>query len=143
MRFRRKKRLEMSSLDSAKELKTAQSQSLISSSPPLPSSTSTLPTGTNLESLVDICCQQQGHQRQDGDEMGAEAEEGDGEDEDEEHLSPVLRGIQQIAETASAEEIVGFQSVLRNLANAWRRGKQPVVVAPKGDDSQVEENVKH
>ncbi|KAL5967428.1 hypothetical protein TSMEX_004902 [Taenia solium] len=145
MRFRRKKRLEMSSMDSTKELKTAKSQSLLSSSTPLPSSTSTLPIGTNLESLVDICCQQQGHQRGDGDELEAEAEaeEGEGEDEDEEHLSPVLQDIQQIAGTAPTEEIVGFRSVIRNLANAWRRGQQPVVVVPKGDGSQVEENVAH
>ncbi|EUB61010.1 Glycerophosphodiester phosphodiesterase gde1 [Echinococcus granulosus] len=131
MRFRRKKRLERSSLNSTEELKSVQAQSLLPSSPLLPSSTSTLPTGAKLESLVDICCQQQIHQRLDGEAPEVEAEEGEEEDEDEGVLSPALQDIQQIAEAAPAEEIVGIQSVLRNLANAWQGGQQPVVVVPK------------
>ena len=129
MRIRRRKRLEMLGLNSTtpstveEETKAPQSQSHLPAS--------TVSTGANLKSLVDICCQQQNQDSEEEEDVdGIEA-----------GLSPVLQDIQHIAATAPAEEVVGFQSALRNLANAWRRGQQPVVMVPK--IGNVEETLPH
>ena len=122
MRIRRRKRLEMLALNTATP-NSMEGTDTTQPQPHFPASTAS--SGANLKSLVDICCQQQHQDSEEEEEDGIEAD-----------LSPVLQDIQHIAEAAPTEEVVGYQSVLRNLADAWRRGQQPVVIVPKIENEE-------
>lgn len=96
-------------------------------------------SSSNLNSLVDICCQQQSQQPQDSKQHPSPP-----------RLTPVLREIHAIAAAAPLEEAVGYHTVLRQLADAWRRGGRPVVAFPKdeepsglddGDDGDDDEEI--
>ncbi|VDD80323.1 unnamed protein product [Mesocestoides corti] len=130
MRFRRKKRLENAAMS---RVKAGDAFDENDAHPSSSSSLSDPPTASNLESLVDICCQQQQqqHQQPEGSPDASFPPPS---------LTPVLHDIQQLAEAAPVAEVMGFHSVLRNLANAWRRGQQPIVIIPKNDLARREKD---